>query len=136
VVDEGGYLEELSGERRSRLVVDAIQESLTGLLSRRRVEARAQGLVGSHVLLRVSLKVLSRLVKARIDGLRGDYEGSEGLDAPSGTADDNVVQALTIDSPSPEDLRRRWLPKLGVRVDNDVAILDVEVPPPRRAHSR
>ncbi len=136
VVYEFGYPENPSREPMNRLVADAIQESLSGLLSRRRAEARAQGLVGQRVLLRIPIERLFHLVKARLDGLRGEDEVGETPDAPLAHDDDNEVQALTIDPPSLEALRDRWLPELGVRIDNDVAVLDVEVPQPRRAHAR
>jgi CheY-like chemotaxis protein len=121
---------------KERLVSEAIRESLSGLLSGSRATARAKGIVGRTVQLRVPLAKLLRLVKVRLDGLRGVDEPGDGPDSPFADGGGEIATAIEIDAPVLTDLRDRWLPALGVRVVGDDVELDVDVPEPRRAHAR
>jgi CheY-like chemotaxis protein len=138
-------LQKLASQPQRRLVARAIRETLGGLLSKRRAEARLEGVVDRTVALSVSLVDLLRLVKARLDGLHGEDATDEGSESPFASDDetnddasdeDEVVDAFEVEAPSLADLRNLWLPALGVRVKGDHLELDVQVPAPRRAHAR
>ena len=126
--------EKLAEHARSRMVGDAVRESLSGLLSEHRTAARIRGATGQTIRVRVALAELRRLVKARLDGLRGAEEPEES-ESPLTEDDLDEVAALEVEAPSLDDLRRR-LPLLGARIAGDSLELDVQIPVARPAHAR
>ncbi len=127
--------EQLAEQTKRRLVGEAISESLSGLLSTRRAQARVDGTTGRTLRVHVPLEELLGLVRARLGGLRGEEEPDDTQESGLPPDEDDVVEALEVDAPSIDDLRRR-LPALGARITGDSLELDVSVPVARRAHAR
>ncbi len=127
--------EQLAELAKRRLVGEAISESLSGLLSTHRARARVHGATGRTLRVQVPLAELRRLVRARLDGLRGEEEPDDTHESGLSLDDNDVVEALEVDAPSIDDLRQR-LPALGARITGDSLELDMLVPVARRAHAR
>lgn len=117
------------------ILLDAIRKGLSGLTSRHRAEARYRGVNGGSVKAQAPLTELRRLVKLRLDGLRGAPEpASAAVEGWDGKDADDFVEPIVIDVPTLAELRTKWLPQLGIPLDGDNILLNVVVPPVRRAH--
>lgn len=92
-----------------------IQESISGLMSERRVQARSEGIVEATIIMRVPLPQLFLRVQSRLDVLRQMVE--------------------QVDDPTIAELGQRVV-ALGYCMEDDQVVVDVHVPPPRRAHAR
>lgn len=97
----------LAEHARTRLVGDALRESLSGLLSRYRAEARARHVPDHKVRVNVALREVLALVEARLEGLRGEDEPDVGGELDWSTDDGDLVDGIEVAPPSVDEIRER-----------------------------
>ena len=115
-VTDGVYFTPNLIEKR---IMASLHEALYGIMAEHRAKARASK--QASIRVKIPLAQIHERLKSRLDGLRGTL---------------NIPEA-----PTPAELHSTWLPKLMVTWKNatltaDGIELDIEVPPPRKAHAR
>ncbi len=133
----------MTEEVEKQLVRDAIVSTAGGYASRARSQGRAAK--KNRVPTKISLAEFHRALKSRLDGLAGHFaKDDDGRDVGFDESDadfSETVEAVNVATPSVEELRDEWLPEVlgdwpGFVITGDYVGFDVEVPPPRKAHSR
>jgi hypothetical protein len=96
------------------IIEDAIKESVSGLMSEYRAQARVDGIVDEIIIAHCPIARLLERVNSRLYGLRSEIE----------------IIPLGLDE------LRYHVSELGMKVSQTVVELRVNVPPPRQAHAR
>jgi hypothetical protein len=134
-----------------KIILDNIGEALGGFANDYRAKGRFAGL--KFVRAKISLKEIHERVKSRLDGLHGhidpdlDDETLEALrefedDAEEDEASAEIDAAIeTLQVPTIKELHDKWLPMViagwpNAVLTDDTLEMDVDIPPPRKAHAR